>query len=324
MTTVNNNAFNTTSYDMYQVDAFASKVFEGNPAAVIPMKGNTWFTDEKMQQIATENNLSETAFLISKDTTNNNNSDNNDNNNTCEYDIRWFTPNGEVDLCGHAPLGSAYVVFKFLKPPTMNKVQFNTQKNGALYVTKKQQLQMLTEENSSNKKNANIIGLLTMDFPADTPTKLITPDEILNKESVTNALNGTEVLDIFIGRDDLLIIVKDEDAIMNLKPNFSLIASILNTKYRGMNVTSASSSSSTYDCYSRSFFPTLGVNEDPVCGSAHCLISVYWSNITNKLELKARQASKRGGDVYIKLNKDKSRISLSGTCAMYMKATVYL
>ena len=97
MTTVNNNAFNTTSYDMYQVDAFASKVFEGNPAAVIPMKGNTWFTDEKMQQIATENNLSETAFLISKDTTNNNNSDNNENNNTCEYDIRWFTPNVEVD-----------------------------------------------------------------------------------------------------------------------------------------------------------------------------------------------------------------------------------
>jgi PhzF family phenazine biosynthesis protein len=293
------------AYDIYQVDAFASNVFEGNPAAVVPVK--QWFSDAKMQEIATENNLSETAFVIQKD--------GGDSETSCEYDIRWFTPAGEVDLCGHASLGSAYVIFQFLRSKTIQKIQFNTQKNGSLYVTK--------------QEDDNSIGLLTIDFPSDTPKPWIASDNAnfdeqeLNKANIKAALNGAEIVEILLGRDDILVILQNKDTVINLQPNFSRIAAILNTKYRGLSV-SAASNDDSYDFYSRSFFPTLGVNEDPVCGSAHCLISVYWSNIKNKSTLKARQASLRGGNVYIKLNEDKSRVSLSGYCAMYMKGTIWI
>ena len=158
---------------IYQVDAFATKVFEGNPAAVIPLPGPSWPDDTKMQAIARENNLSETAFLIANDSSVLGS-------NTCAYSIRWFTPNGEVDLCGHATLGSAYVVFRFLASAGKDKIEFNTKKSGTLYVSR---------ENVTSGDN---IGLLRMDFPADIPTPVVATASVSTK-LVSDALGGADV-----------------------------------------------------------------------------------------------------------------------------------
>ncbi len=294
-----------TCLKIYQVDAFAAKVFEGNPAAVIPLTGPDWPEDTKMQAIARENNLSETAFLIAKDASVLDS-------NTCAYKIRWFTPNGEVDLCGHATLGSAYVVFRFLASAGKDKIEFDTTKSGTLYVSRE------------NVVSDDTIGLLRMDFPADIPTPVVATASISIK-LVSDALGGADVLELVQGKDDLLAIVADENVVKTLEPNFSLIANLLNTTYRGLTVSAwATSASTTYNCHSRSFFPTLGVNEDPVCGSAHCLVASYWAKAKGVLTLEARQESLRGGDLHIELNSDISRVSLSGKCAMYMEGKIWI
>lgn len=290
---------------IYQVDAFATKVFEGNPAAVIPLVGPSWPEDTKMQAIARENNLSETAFLIAKDASALGPD-------TCAYSIRWFTPNGEVDLCGHATLGSAYVVFRFLASAGKHKIEFSTKKSGTLYVSRE------------NAVSGNNIGLLRMDFPSDIPSPVI-PTANVSAKHVSDAIGGANVLELLQGKDDLLAIVEDENIVKTLEPNFSLIANILNTTYRGLTVSAwATSAQASHNCYSRSFFPTLGVNEDPVCGSAHCLVASYWTKAKGVLTLEARQESPRGGDLHIELNSDMSRVSLSGKCAMYMEGTIWV
>ena len=252
---------------IFQVDAFASRVFEGNPAAVCPL--NEWLDDKILQKIAEENNLSETAFFVISDD---------------EIQLRWFTPLEEVDLCGHATLACAHVLYEHLeynKP----KIKFQT-KSGILIVTK---------TNSG----------FSMDFPATTPV-------VLNSDIPPDLINGLgnvkpkRIMAAF----DYIIVLNSEDEVKNLSPDFS---KWLNLELRGVVVTAQGSD---VDFVSRCFFPKLRVNEDPITGSAHCELTPYWASVLNKNTFKARQISVRSGLVCCELIKD--RVILTGNAVDYM------
>jgi PhzF family phenazine biosynthesis protein len=252
---------------IFQVDAFASRVFEGNPAAVCPL--HEWLDDEVLQKIAEENNLSETAFFVISDD---------------EIQLRWFTPLEEVDLCGHATLACAHVLYEHLeynKP----KIKFQT-KSGVLIVTK---------TNSG----------FSMDFPATTPV-------VLNSDIPPDLINGLgnvkpkRIMAAF----DYIIVLNSEDELKNLSPDFS---KWLNLELRGVVVTAQGSD---VDFVSRCFFPKLRVNEDPITGSAHCELTPYWASVLNKNTFKARQISARSGLVCCELIKD--RVILTGNAVDYM------
>jgi len=257
--------------DVYYVDAFTDKLFSGNPAAVI-------FSDindtNLMQSIAAENNLSETAFINKKSGT---------------YNIRWFAPSCEIDLCGHATLASAFVYFNFIEP-SANNIRFLSLKNGFLDV---------------NKKN----NLLYLDFPKD---KLAHVD---NNLQIVNALK-IEPLEIYKGRDDYLVILESEKDVANLNPDFFMFKNI---DARGLIV---SSTSKNYDFISRCFFPTTGVDEDPVTGSAHTTLIPYWSKKLNKKNLHAMQISKRGGE--LKCADNGGRVSIGGNAVLYLKGKIFI
>jgi PhzF family phenazine biosynthesis protein len=234
---------------IYQVDAFADKLFRGNPAAVCPL--TTWLEDSTMQSIALENNLSETAFFVSKEEAN--------------YELRWFTPISEVDLCGHATLASAHVLFEHLQIPS-HKVTFHT-KSGPLIVRR------------------IVPGHYAMDFPSDLPI------QVKNQElsaQITRALD-IKPLEIYQGKDDILAILPTQKNILNLQPHFPLIKKL---PARGL-ITSAESE--IMDFCSRCFYPKYGINEDPVTGSAHTLLTPYWTVRKKKNWLKAEQLSSRKG-----------------------------
>ena len=257
--------------DVYYVDAFTDKLFSGNPAAVI-------FSDindtNLMQSIAAENNLSETAFINKK---------------SGAYNIRWFAPSCEIDLCGHATLASAFVYFNFIEP-SANNIRFLSLKNGFLDV---------------NKKN----NLLYLDFPKD---KLAHVD---NNLQIVNALK-IEPLEIYKGRDDYLVILESEKDVANLNPDFLMFKHI---DARGLIV---SSTSKNYDFISRCFFPTTGVDEDPVTGSAHTTLIPYWSKKLNKKHLHAMQISKRGGE--LKCSDNGSRVSIGGNAVLYLRGKIFI
>lgn len=257
--------------DIYYVDAFTDKLFSGNPAAVI-------FSDindtNLMQSIAAENNLSETAFINKKSGT---------------YNIRWFAPSCEIDLCGHATLASAFVYFNFIEP-SANNIRFLSLKNGFLDV---------------NKKN----NILYLDFPKD---KLALVD---NNLQIVNALK-IEPLEIYKGRDDYLVILESEKDVANLNPDFLMFKNI---DARGLIV---SSTSKNYDFISRCFFPTTGVDEDPVTGSAHTILIPYWSKKLNKKHLHAMQISKRGGE--LKCSDNGSRVSIGGNAVLYLRGKIFI
>ena len=202
---------------IYQIDAFADHVFEGNPAAVIPLE--SWLPNEIMQKIAMENNLSETAFFVAKDD---------------GFHIRWFTPLAEVDLCGHATLASAHVLFYHLNFAE-NEIRFQS-RSGILKVKK---------END----------LIVLNFPASPLTETEIP------ENLKNAFNHQPVKG-FKGRDDIMLVFENEEQIVKLNPDFQ---QILASKTRGVICTSKSDK---YDFVSRFFAPAVGVNEDPVTGSS--------------------------------------------------------
>ena len=257
--------------DVYYVDAFTDKLFSGNPAAVI-------FSDindtNLMQSIAAENNLSETAFINKKSGT---------------YNIRWFAPSCEIDLCGHATLASAFVYFNFIEP-SANNIRFLSLKNGFLDV---------------NKKN----NILYLDFPKD---KLAHVD---NNLQIVNALK-IEPLEIYKGRDDYLVILESEKDVANLNPDFFMFKNI---DARGLIV---SSTSKNYDFISRCFFPTTGVDEDPVTGSAHTTLIPYWSKKLNKKNLHAMQISKRGGE--LKCADNGGRVSIGGNAVLYLRGKIFI
>ncbi|MDZ7695186.1 MAG: PhzF family phenazine biosynthesis protein [Balneolaceae bacterium] len=256
--------------DLYQVDAFASRIFEGNPAAVCPL--HRWLSDENMQRIAMENNLSETAFFVEENG---------------HYGLRWFTPEAEVDLCGHATLASAYVLFKYLAHDR-ESIRFNT-KSGELTV----------------KKEGDY---LVMDFPAN-PAKEVSPPE-----GIEQAL-GAQPLESYKSMD-YLFLVESEEHVRKLQPEFLRLKEL---DSRGIIVTAASEAKDV-DFVSRFFAPAVGINEDPVTGSAHTTLAPFWAEKLKKRELSARQISKRGGSVHCTLNGD--RVELAGKTQTYLTGTI--
>lgn len=253
----------------YIVDAFSDKVFSGNPAAICVM--DCWLSDELMINITRENNLSETAFTVKID--------------NGKYHLRWFTPGGEIDLCGHATLGTAFVIMNYYEEE-LGKVCFET----------------LSGELIVKRKN----NLYEMDLPKYE----------LNEVKITNEMIeaiGVRPIRAFIGRD-LLLVLDNEDIVKNLNPDLD--------KVKGLDglLLHVTASSDKYDCVSRSFAPKLKVPEDPVCGSGHSHIIPYWADELGKSELTAYQASKRGGTLYCKLDGD--RVMLAGKAALYSIAEI--
>ena len=249
---------------IYQIDAFASKVFKGNPAAVCPLE--KWLSDEIMQTIAQENNLAETAFFVPS---------------ADGFDIRWFTPETEVALCGHATLASAHVLFNFLG---YDKKAINfSSKSGGLVVKK--------------EKNG-----LVLNFPIRSFKIAKLPDGLFE---------GLGALPIELYQnDDYLMILDSEEEVRNLKPNFDILRKV---KTRGIIV---SAKGKKVDFVSRFFAPSLGVNEDPVTGSAHSTLIPYWSKRLGKKEMIAEQISERGGQLHCKDLGD--RVEMAGKAITYL------
>ncbi|MGZ5192001.1 MAG: PhzF family phenazine biosynthesis protein [Flavisolibacter sp.] len=256
--------------NIYQVDAFAEKLFSGNPAAVIPL--HDWLEEDLMQKIAMENNLSETAFFVKTDE---------------GYHIRWFTPDYEIDLCGHATLASAYIIKNFLEPH-LAEIIFSTQKAGPL--------RAFTRD-----------GIYSLDFPSQMPKPVETPKDLFKSLGVTNAV------EVLKGRD-YFVVLPNEEAIMNVEPDFGLIKEL---DAIGVIVTAKGQ---TADVVSRCFYPGAGIPEDPVTGSAHTNIIPYWAAKLNKTKLFCKQLSARGGDLQCELVGD--RVLMSGKCVLFLEGTI--
>ena len=257
---------------IYQVDAFTDQLFGGNPAAIVPLED--WLADDLMQKIASENNLSETAFFVPFEG---------------NFEIRWFTPKAEVDLCGHATLATAHVLFEH-KKYTGKTIIFHS-KSGILKV-----------EKSNN--------LYTMDFPADKIRPVTCPDEI------TKGL-GCVPLETFLGKDDYLIVIDSEKEILNIRPDFRMLSLLENA--RGVIVTAPGNE---VDFVSRCFYPQFGIDEDPATGSAHTTMTPYWAQRLNKIELIALQCSPRKGVLQCKYLQD--RVLISGRAVTFLKGKMLL
>lgn len=253
---------------IYQIDAFTSALFKGNPAAVCPLE--KWLDDQTMLNIATENNLSETAFFVKE---------------PGGYRLRWFTPEIEIDLCGHATLASAFVIFNYLEPQ-LNEVEFET-RSGKLTV----------------KKEAD---LLSMDFPTRIPLPCTPPQELLR------GLGGKPI-EILKSRD-YFVVYSSEEEVRAIKPDMKLLSGL---DALGVIVTAKGDRS---DFVSRFFAPGAGVFEDPVTGSAHCTLIPYWSDKFKRMQLYALQVSNRGGELFCELRGD--RVKISGNAVKYLIGTI--
>jgi PhzF family phenazine biosynthesis protein len=257
---------------IYQIDAFADKVFSGNPAAICPLE--KWLPDALLQKIAMENNLSETAFYVKQGD---------------QYQLRWFTPIMEVDLCGHATLAAAFVLHNYEnhKEPV---IHFYSPRSGALTVT----------------KNADH---LTLNFPADTLQEIALTGEMAN-------CFNTKAQLAFMGKSDLLLVYDSEAEIRNLIPAFDFISKL---NVRGVIVTAKGDQ---MDFVSRFFAPKAGIREDPVTGSAHTSLTPYWAKRLGKTELTAIQLSARKG--YLQCTHLSDRVEISGSAKLYMIGDIYL
>jgi len=253
---------------IYQIDAFAKNVFEGNPAAVIPLE--SWLDDTLMQKIALENNLSETAFFVKEDEI---------------FHIRWFTPTSEVDMCGHATLASAFVLFEIL----------NFQAETIIFSSKSGNLHVKRDED-----------MLVMDFPAQ---------KISTCKALDSLLEAFEVKPIACYKSmDYLLVFENEKDVLYAKPNLEKLKDI---DTRGVIITTRSKE---YDFICRFFAPKYGVDEDPVTGSAFTQLVPYWSKILNKDELRAKQVSQRGGEVFCKLKDE--RVEIAGYGVKYLEGNI--
>ncbi len=254
--------------NLYQIDAFASKPFEGNPAAVCPLK--TWIPDELMQLIAAENNLSETAFFVREGS---------------GYRIRWFTPTSEVDLCGHATLASAYVLFNILGYDK-EKIEFDS-RSGILKVMKDN-------------------DLLAMDFPAQPPVDCEIPQKIIEAF-------GTTPVECLKSKD-YIVGFEHETDIESADPDFEKLKKL---DLRGVIITARSSS---FDFVARFFAPKYGIPEDPVTGSAYTQLVPYWANKLKRKRFKVRQLSPRGGELTCQLLG--KRVLISGRAILYLEGRI--
>ena len=253
---------------IYQIDAFATKTFEGNPAMVCPLE--SWLSDEVMQQIAEENNLSETAFFVKEDEV---------------YNLRWFTPTTEVDMCGHATLASAYVLFECLDYEK-DEIVFST-KSGALKVWK--------EENR-----------YVMDFPI----QAIEPCDI--SEQIEKSF-GVKPVSTFASMD-YIVVFENEEEVRNAKPNLALLKEL---DLRGVCITSKSKA---YDFVTRFFAPKYGIDEDPVTGSAFTQLVSYWADELGTNIFHAKQVSARGGEVHCVIKGE--RVEMSGRAVMFLEGVI--
>lgn len=255
---------------LYQVDAFTSMLFGGNPAAVCLLE--QWLEDQLLQDIAAENNLSETAFLVRND---------------CGFDLRWFTPVTEVALCGHATLASAQVLFTRRRWPE-ETIRFRTRRSGELLVRRRD-------------------DLLEMDFPA-LPSQPLTPPTVLGKAIPAQALA------VLGSAEDLLVELADERCVRELRPDLAALAKI---DCRGVIVTARGENC---DFVSRFFAPRFGIPEDPVTGSAHCVLVPYWAKKLGKKMLTARQVSPRGGELWCEERGE--RVGIAGRAVVYLEGTI--
>lgn len=256
----------------FVVDAFAENVFGGNPAGVCVMEEP--LSKEMMQSIAAENNLSETAFVFKRE--------------LGKYDLKWFTPKVEIDLCGHATLGVAFVVANYLDTE-VTKMEFSTL-SGILTVTKSG-------------------DLLEMDFPS------WMPKEIKVTEEMEKAI-GAKPLEAYLSRD-LVLLLEDEKSVIALNPDFDKVEKL----EEGM-VVIATARGTEFDFVSRCFVPKAGVNEDPVTGSAHSTLTPYWAKKLGREEMVAKQVSQRGG--ILRCKSDGERVRIRGGAVLYLKGEIFV
>lgn len=253
---------------LYQVDAFTSRLFGGNPAAVCPLEA--WPDDRTMQAIAAENNLAETAFFVGG---------------KGRYDLRWFTPLVEVDLCGHATLASAFVIFNRLEP-SLEAVSFRS-KSGELRVTRRG-------------------GRLTLDFPAWPPERRDVAEDL------SRALNAPP-REVWTSHDTMAV-YDSEDEVRRLEPDMGRVAALETF------AVIATAPGRTADFVSRFFAPRQGIPEDPVTGRAHCTLTPYWARRLGQRALHAVQLSRRGGELFCEDRGD--RVAISGYAVQFLEGTI--
>ena len=256
---------------IYQIDAFATEVFSGNPAAVCPLE--KWLSDEILQNIAMENNLAETAFYVKEGD---------------QYQLRWFTPKVEVDLCGHATLAAAYVLFNH-ENHSGNIIEFHSVRSGRLTVTKENEL-------------------LTLNFPTDEFEEIELGDELISGFNIRPQF-------AFKGKTDYMLVYENEEEIKKAIPAFEAIAKL---DARGIIITAKGEK---VDFVSRFFAPRAGVNEDPVTGSAHTTLTPYWSKRLGKNDLTAIQLSPRKG--YLECKNLNGRVEISGQAKLYLTGEIF-
>ncbi len=256
---------------IYQVDAFTNQVFKGNPAAVVPLE--KWLDDALMKNIAAENNLSETAFFVQVGDV---------------FQIRWFTPAVEIELCGHATLASAYVIFHYLQYDK-EQIHFTCQV-GDLFVTRKD-------------------DWITLNFPA------IETQPVKSIPAVLSAAIGSHPLALYDSDSKLVALLESEDGVLRCQPDFALIAQL----EKNLIITAKGNE---VDFVSRFFAPKSGINEDPVTGSAHAVLIPFWSKKLNKNELTAVQLSERTGYLKCKLLQD--RVEMSGQAVCYLTGEIFV
>ncbi len=256
---------------LYQVDAFTHQTFGGNPAAVCPL--DRWLDPKLMQRIAAENNLAETAFFVKNEDV---------------YEIRWFMPHDEIDLCGHATLASAYVIFEHLESE-LSTITFTSQ-SGPLTARKKDD------------------GAIALDFPARPPVEVVIPPEIFE------AFNHRPVA--AAASRDLLLLFEGEAEIKTLEYDLSLLKSL---PYLCIVPTAIGTS---VDFVSRVFDANADMPEDPVTGSAHCSLIPYWQEKLGKTQMTAKQLSEREGDLFCSIDND--RVEIAGKAVLYLKGTAYV
>ena len=257
---------------LYQIDAFTDKVFGGNPAAVCVL--DAWLSDEMMQKIGAENNLAETAFVVKFGE---------------DYEIRWFTPTVEVDLCGHATLAAAYVLFRYYSHPS-ETINLHSRHSGLLRVQRRG-------------------DTLTLDFPTDVYKGAETP------EALVQAF-GKAPQETYKGKTDYLLIFETEEDVAGFNPDTALVNSV---EARGVIV---SAPGRNVDFVSRFFCPQVGIVEDPVTGSAHTTLTPYWSNRLGKQVMSAKQLSKRQGDLTCEYLGD--RVKITGKAVTYLTGEIEL
>ncbi|MGQ3887747.1 PhzF family phenazine biosynthesis protein [Legionella sp. CNM-1927-20] len=259
------------SIEIFQIDAFTDKIFHGNPAAVCLL--DNWLNDELMQAIASENNLSETAFIIE--------------NNSGLY-IRWFTPKGEISLCGHATLAAGFVLFELGKT-SKDTIEFSSL-SGPISVSKQG-------------------NLYTLDFPRLSYQKC-------KFSELLDSVVDQPILELYESELDYLAILGEEEQVIQAQVNINLLA---NLPKRGLIL---SSTSSEADFYSRCFYPKHNIAEDPVTGSAHCVLAPYWSKRLDKTQLHAIQGLERKGDIFCDVQDN--RVYMSGYCRWYSKGQLVI